>query len=103
MGFRFRKSIQLFPGVRLNISKSGTSYTIGPRRGGSINIGKRGTYVNASIPGTGISYRERLDRPSIGPQANPQSGAPSVRPRSNGFAVIIVVVLFLACVGALSK
>jgi Protein of unknown function (DUF4236) len=31
MSFRFRKSVQLFPGVRLNFSPSGVSTTIGVR------------------------------------------------------------------------
>lgn len=31
MGFRFSKRITLLPGVRLNISKSGISTSIGPR------------------------------------------------------------------------
>ena len=63
MGFRFRKSIKLFPGVRLNVSKSGTSFTVG-RPGASINVGKRGRYANIGIPGTGLSWRVRLDTQS---------------------------------------
>ncbi len=59
MGIRFRKSIKILPGVRLNISGSGTSWTLGPR-GLSVNISKRGTYLNASLRGTGISFREKI-------------------------------------------
>ena len=62
MGFRFRKSVQLFPGVRLNFSRSGVSTTIGVR-GAGVTIGPRGTYANVGLPGTGLSYRARLDRP----------------------------------------
>lgn len=60
MGFRFRKSIKLAPGVRVNLSKSGASYSFGPR-GASVSVGKRGIHSNVGIPGTGISYRTRLD------------------------------------------
>ena len=60
MGFRFRKSMKLMPGVRVNFGKKGASYTIGPR-GASINLSKKGIYCNASIKGTGLSYRARLD------------------------------------------
>ncbi|WP_282615578.1 DUF4236 domain-containing protein [Pseudomonas violetae] len=63
MGFRFSKRITIMPGVRLNISRSGVSTSIGPR-GLSMTMGRNGTYLNAAIPGTGLSYRERLDRPS---------------------------------------
>ncbi|MDG4650441.1 DUF4236 domain-containing protein [Roseibacterium sp. SDUM158017] len=63
MGWRFRRSIRIMPGVRLNVSKSGFSTTIG-RRGASVNVSKRGIYGTAGIPGTGLSYRARLDQPA---------------------------------------
>ncbi|QDK35785.1 DUF4236 domain-containing protein [Sphingomonas sp. IC081] len=63
MGFRFSKRISILPGVRLNLSGSGASLSVGPR-GASITMGKRGVYGNVGIPGTGLSYRERLDKPS---------------------------------------
>lgn len=63
MGFRFQKRIQLFPGLRLNLSNGSPSLSIGPR-GASLTVGKRGVYANAGIPGSGLSYRTRLDRPN---------------------------------------
>jgi hypothetical protein len=59
MGFRFRKSIRLAPGVRLNFGKRGMSISAGVK-GASVTSGSRGTYANVSIPGTGISYRTRI-------------------------------------------
>ncbi len=59
MSLRFRKSIKLATGVRLNFSGSGTSWTFGPR-GASIGVGSRGTYLNTGIPGTGLFSRTRL-------------------------------------------
>lgn len=56
---RFRKSVKLGPGVRVNFSKSGISTTIGPR-GFTTTVGSRGVYRNVSIPGTGISYRTKV-------------------------------------------
>jgi hypothetical protein len=41
MGFRFQKRISLFPGIRLNLSKSGASVTLG-KPGLSMNLGKGG-------------------------------------------------------------
>jgi hypothetical protein len=56
MSFRFRKSIKLLPGVRLNISKSGVSTSIGAK-GATVNIKKgRKAKVTVGVPGTGISY-----------------------------------------------
>jgi hypothetical protein len=66
MGFRFQKRISILPGVRLNLSKSGASWSIGPR-GASVNLGGRGVYGTVGIPGSGLSWRERLDKPE---QAN---------------------------------
>lgn len=66
MGFRFRKSIRLFPGVRVNISKKGvSSVSIGPR-GANLNVGENGSRVTVGIPGTGISYSEQVSLTSKG-------------------------------------
>jgi hypothetical protein len=42
MGFRFRKSINIIPGVRLNLSNGAPSLSVGPR-GASVSFGSRGT------------------------------------------------------------
>ncbi|MBR0458093.1 MAG: DUF4236 domain-containing protein [Victivallales bacterium] len=57
MGFRFRKSISLLPGVRLNITKSGPSLSIGPR-GAKANISTKGVRGTVGIPGTGMSWSQ---------------------------------------------
>lgn len=59
MGMRFRRSVKIMPGVRINFSKSGMSTTIGPK-GASVNIGKKGAYLNTGIPGTGLYMREKI-------------------------------------------
>lgn len=58
MGFRYRKSINLGGGFRVNISKSGVGYSWGVK-GARITKTARGTTRRTlSIPGTGISYSE---------------------------------------------
>ena len=59
MGWRFRHSFKIIPGVRLNLSKSGLSASIGTAPF-TVNVGPRGVYGTASLPGTGISYRQQL-------------------------------------------
>ena len=59
MGLRFQRVLRVLPGVRLNLSKSGVSASVGPR-GADVNIGRHGVTTNAGIPGTGLSYRSRL-------------------------------------------
>lgn len=59
MGLRFRRRLQLFPGLTLNFSGSGISATLGVP-GANINIGKHGVNGTAGIPGTGVHYRTNL-------------------------------------------
>jgi hypothetical protein len=59
MGLRFKRSFKLMPGVRMHLSGSGVSTSIGPR-GASINIGPKGATASVGIPGTGLSYRSKL-------------------------------------------
>ncbi len=63
MGWRFRKSIKILPGVKVNIGKDGFSSVSVGTRGAHITMGKNGTTVSAGIPGTGLSYVKRLDKP----------------------------------------
>lgn len=61
MGFRFRRSIKLLPGLRLNLSKSGVSTSIGGP-GATLNVkADRKPRVTVGLPGTGISYTTTLD------------------------------------------
>ena len=56
MGFRIRKTIKILPGIKINLSNSGISTTVGGR-GASVNIKHgRKTKTTLSIPGTGLSH-----------------------------------------------
>ena len=59
MGFRFRKSIKLLPGVKLNITKKGVSSVSFGKRGSMLNINKNGAKITFGIPGTGLSYQTK--------------------------------------------
>ncbi len=78
MGFRFRKTINIIPGVRLNLSNGSPSLSIGPR-GASVSIGNRGTYANLGLPGTGLSYRTRLDSSARSRSVRGTQSDPSLR------------------------
>src|SRR5438105_597262 len=59
MGFlRFRRTFRIGPGLRLNLSKSGVSASVG-RRGLWFTVGPRGTRETVGLPGTGMSYTEQ--------------------------------------------
>lgn len=56
MGFNFRKSLKIAPGVRLNITKKGVSSVSLGGKGARVNLGKKGTRTTVGMPGTGLSY-----------------------------------------------
>ena len=56
MGFRFRKSINLGGGFRINISKSGVGYSWGTKGFRVTQKSTGGTRTTVSIPGTGMSW-----------------------------------------------
>lgn len=62
MGFRFQKRIRIFKGLMLNLSKSGSSWTVGCP-GASVNLRGNKVTGNVGIPGTGLSYRQSLHQP----------------------------------------
>src|SRR4051794_33668247 len=70
MSWRFRRSFRVIPGVKLNLSKRGLSCSIGGAPL-TLNVGPRGVYGTASIPGTGISLRHRF-----GSGSEPSSSQP---------------------------
>jgi hypothetical protein len=71
MGFRFRRTLKIMPGVRLNLSRSGASVSMGPR-GFHYTVGPKGTRVTAGIPGSGLSWTAYQSRPRRRPQSDQQ-------------------------------
>ena len=70
--FRFRRSIRLLPGVRLNIGKTGISTSVGVR-GAHVTLGRGKVRTTVGLPGTGLSYTEEQRLSTPAPQA-PGSG-----------------------------
>ena len=61
MGFiRFRRSIRIAPGLRVNFGKRSVSLSAGGR-GATVTMGPQGLWSNIGIPGTGLTYRHRFD------------------------------------------
>lgn len=61
MGFRFRRSFRLLPGVRVNLGKRSASLSVGVR-GLHYTVGPAGRQITAGVPGTGLSYTHRFKR-----------------------------------------
>ena len=95
MGFRFQKRIRLFKGLTLNLSKTGTSLTIGGR-GASINLRDGKATGNIGIPGTGLSYRRKLMDGE-----NASNSKESIDKQSSSELLTIIVVIALIAFGYL--
>jgi hypothetical protein len=65
MGFRFRRSLRIAPWLKINVSKSGISESVGAP-GATLNLGPRGTRATVGLPGTGVSYSTPTSRGRIG-------------------------------------
>ena len=56
MGFRFRKSVKIAPGVRLNIGKKSVGISAGVK-GARVSVNSKGRVTKTvGLPGTGLSY-----------------------------------------------
>ena len=102
LGWRFRRTVKILPGVRLNLSRSGISTTLG-RNGASINLGKRGTSATVGIPGTGLSHTSLMSRPSQ--YQGSQGGTPKVAKKfgCGSWAVVALILVGLGkCMGGVA-
>jgi hypothetical protein len=59
--FRFRKIIPLGKFFRINLSKTGASWSAG-RPGATVNVRKDRVDGTVGIPGSGLSYKEQLSK-----------------------------------------
>jgi len=75
MGFRFKRSIKIAPGVRLNVGKKSVGVSAGVR-GARISTNTRtGTRATISAPGTGLSYSTKIGGSSA--RASPSATIPA--------------------------
>ena len=73
MSIRFFRRIKLCPGLRLNVSKSGISASVGVR-GAHLTEGPRGGSIYGGLPGTGLSFRDPIET------AHEHKGYPDLEP-----------------------
>jgi hypothetical protein len=112
---RFQRSIKLFPGLRLNLSKSGLGISAGVR-GLRLGVDSKGrSYVNAGIPGTGLSVRKYAKTvaaphviPPLLPSPQPKATlAPSAESSGNGskgiWVLLVAGVLVIGAVLTISE
>src|SRR6266404_7138769 len=98
MSFRFRRSIKILPGVRLNFGKRGISTSIGVR-GAHITLGKTGTRTTIGLPGSGLSYthleKARDDSPNPNEALPAEPGIPHGKAWRGWLWIALLVVLII--------
>jgi hypothetical protein len=99
MGFRFRRSIRILPGLRLNLGKRGVSASIGVR-GAHVTVGHGKVRETVGIPGSGLSYTHQAPaaQPAPARVQRPSPGAARIT-----FALIILAVAVGVVIRVLSK
>ena len=109
MAWRFRRTVKIAPGIRLNLNKRGPSIRVGPKGVGA-TVGPRSARVSAGIPGTGFYAYKQVGyaggrRSTSVAQVDP-SGPPIPRGERfpGGWAALSAVLTFFAIVaGAASS
>lgn len=93
MGLRFRRSIKIAPGVRVNLNKKSASVTFGPK-GLKHTVSTTGkSHTTVGVPGTGLSY-------TTSGAALPASVPAAQRPTSpKSKAVVLPLCIFLGVLG----
>jgi hypothetical protein len=104
MGFRFRRSIKILPGIRLNFGKRGISTSIGVR-GAHLTFGKTGTRTTVGLPGSGLSYThlEKPHREAPVLTATESPFDPSVPPGAPQRGVLWMGLIVIAIVVAIGR
>jgi hypothetical protein len=59
MAFRFLRRFKIAPGLTLNLSKSGVSFSMGVK-GAKYTVGPQGKHVSIGIPGSGLFYTKKI-------------------------------------------
>jgi tetratricopeptide (TPR) repeat protein len=80
LGVRFRRSIQVAPGLKLNLTKTGVGATVGGRYA-RYSVHSSGRHTRgASLPGTGLYYQSTSGR-GPGSQESPHGSPRAASPR----------------------
>ena len=101
MGLRFRKSINLGGGFRINLSKSGIGYSYGVKGLRYTKTAKGKERMTASIPGTGLSWSTEAGKDTRKKRASSvsTSTAPAPAKPADKYKMPLIPNILLAVVG----
>lgn len=99
MGLRFRKSVKVAPGVKLNINKGSIGVSAGVR-GAHVSVNSKGTKtVSASLPGTGVSYVKTFGKSKSGKSKSSKNGKSGQTNIFKYIGIIFMIVLIAIAIG----
>lgn len=101
MGFRFRKSFKIAPGVKFSIGKKSMGLSVGGKYGGVSINSKSGVRGRSTIYGTGLSYQWKLGGRSKKSTSSLQHNSPAnvTQPLTLNVTTYLVLTIFLGCLG----
>ena len=96
--FRFYRRVSIFPGLSINVSKSGPSLTVG-MRGAHMTFGSKGIRKTVGIPGTGIYYTSHTGYHSGAHSAHvDQPISDSQQTTAHGIAQVIALMVIIGAI-----
>jgi Protein of unknown function (DUF4236) len=99
--FRFYRRLRIFPGLSVNLSKSGPSLTVGVR-GAHVTVGRSGIRRTIGIPGTGIYYTSHRGAHTGYHSSHTETPVdPATRQRAEHTATTLILLVGLGIVLAL--
>lgn len=100
MGWNFRKSVKIAPGVKVNFSKRGASISAGPK-GYKVSVNSKGkVHQTVSIPGTGLYNRKKIA--DIGNSEKERPSAKITTSRKRKWTILKLFTLFLSIIFAMA-
>ena len=100
MGLRFRKSIKIAPGVRVNFGKKSTGVSFGTK-GARVSFNSKGRVTRSiGIPGTGLYYQQssslgKRSSAKAGPKADQTARSAEGTPATAGSFILCGLILLL--------
>lgn len=93
MGLRFRRSLKIAPGLKLNFNKNSIGVTAGTR-GAHYTINSKGKRTSSvGIPGTGLSYTETTGGSKSSNSASKSSSSNSEKGRYGCLSILLILFL----------
>lgn len=94
MGWRFRKSFKIFPGMKINVNKKSVGITFG-EKGIHYTINSKGKQTaSVGIPGTGLYYTKSVNNAK---KRGNHSNANYAKPPQKKFGCLFTIGCFIAC------